>query len=144
MPNYSITGLNHLGLVVEDIEVAKEWFVKTLGFKVMEDRGELVFLLVGTDILAIKTPKMAVAKPEHGLESERDMTTRSGWQALDHYGFYAESPEQVDEFATMLKEKDIRILKGPYSRSDGRSVYFKDPCGNVGEYLFFDSNYRSK
>lgn len=135
--NFSIKGLNHLGLVVEDIELAKSWFVDRLGCQVIEDRGELIFMLIGSDVLALKTPRMAVAKPEHGLEKTRDMTTKSGWQSLDHYGFYANSPEEVDAFAEMLESENIEILKGPYSRSDGRSVYFKDPCGNVGEYLYF-------
>jgi len=132
---FSISGLNHLGLVVSDIGVAKKWFLETLGCQLVEDRGELVFFMVGNDILAIKTPAMAVAKPEHGAESG-SLTPSDGWQALDHYGFYAKSPEEVDEFAKYLREKEVHIIKGPYDRSDGRSVYFKDPCGMVGEYLY--------
>ena len=142
MANYSISGLNHLGLIVEDIEIAKKWFIDTLGFQVMEDRGELVFLMIGNDILAIKTPRMAVAKPEHGGESTSQ--EKGGWQTMDHYGFYAESPEQVDDFAAMLETNGIEILKGPYSRRDGRSVYFRDPCNNVGEYLYFNPEFENQ
>ena len=121
--------------MVEDIEQAKTWFCKQLGLKVLEDRGELVFILAGRDIIAIKTPQMAVKKPEHG--AEKDPKVRNdGWETLDHYGFYAKSPAEVDEFASFLKKEGVEIIKGPYDRSDGRSVYFKDPCGNVGEYLF--------
>ena len=133
---FSICGLNHLGLVVQDINVAKTWFLETLGCKLIEDRGELVFFLIGQDVMAIKTPAMAVAKPEHGEEADPS-AGRAGWQALDHYGFYAASPDEVDQFARYLQEKGIRIIKGPYDRRDGRSVYFKDPCGLVGEYLYF-------
>ena len=68
---FSICGLNHLGLVVQDIDVAKTWFLETLGCKLIEDRGELVFFLIGQDVMAIKTPAMAVAKPEHGEEVQR-------------------------------------------------------------------------
>lgn len=132
---FSISGLNHVGLVVEDIELAKNWFCQQLGLKVLEDRGELLFLLAGRDIIAIKTPQMAVKKPEHGAEKDHTSRTK-GWETLDHYGFYAKTPEEVDEFTKFLEQENIEILKGPYDRSDGRSVYFKDPCGNVGEYLF--------
>ena len=131
-----VTGLNHMGLVVEDIEVAKKWFGEFLELECIEDRGELAFYLAGSDILAIKTPKMAVAKPEHGMESDSG-PSKSGFQSLDHYGFYASSPEQVDRFAKKLNAANIKILKGPYDRSDGRSVYFLDPCKMVGEYLYF-------
>lgn len=134
--NFSIKGLNHLGLVVEDIHVARRFFTEVLGLKLILDRGELMFLLAGEDVIAVKTPKMAVSKPEHGGES-LDAKNKSGWQSLDHYGFYAASPEEVDAFAENLRRHNITILKGPYDRSDGRSVYFRDPCGNVGEYLYY-------
>ena len=133
-----VRGLNHLGLVVEDMEAARGWFVDTLGLAVLEDRGELLFLLAGDDVLALKTPRMAVAKPEHGGESiDLSCSARAGVQTLDHYGFYARSPDEVDRFAAYLERQGATLLKGPYDRRDGRSVYFRDPCGNVGEYLCF-------
>lgn len=132
---FSINGLNHLGLVVSDIYLAKDWFLNTLGMKLIEDRGELFFFLCGRDVIAAKTPNMAVSKPEHGAESLS--SDKSGWQSLDHYGFYASSPEEVDRFAEHISENGAKIIKGPYDRSDGRSVYFKDPLGMVGEYLYF-------
>jgi catechol 2,3-dioxygenase-like lactoylglutathione lyase family enzyme len=138
MKHSFIKGLNHLGLVVEDIEKAKSWFINTLQLELIEDRGEIVFLHAGKDIIAIKTPAMAVAKPEHGGESDYLKSgSKAGWQALDHYGFYAETPEAVDDFAEYIVKHGAKILKGPYSRSDGRSVYFRDPCGLVGEFLYF-------
>jgi len=140
MKKQFIKGLNHLGLVVEDISIAKSWFIDTLHLELIEDRGEIVFLHAGKDIIAIKTPAMAVAKPEHGGESDYLKSgSKAGWQALDHYGFYAESPEAVDEFSTYIVENGAKILKGPYNRSDGRSVYFRDPCGLVGEFLYFSN-----
>ena len=130
-----ISGLNHLGLVVEDITIAKNYFSEILGLEVLQDRGELVFYLAGQDVIAVKTPRMAVAKPEHGGEAIGE--SKAGWQSLDHYGFYADSAAEVDKMANHLKQHNIEILKGPYDRSDGRSVYFRDPCGNVCEYLYF-------
>ena len=80
--SFTIRGLNHLGIVVDDIRKAKNFFVDILGMKLVQDRGELIFLEAGKDILAIKTPAMAVNKPEHGGEP-KEFTTKSGWQALD-------------------------------------------------------------
>lgn len=136
--DFEIRGLNHLGLVVEDINVARHFFQDILGLKVLGDRGELLFLGAGRDVLAVKTPKMAVSKPEHGGEP-KDFSSRAGWQALDHYGFFAQTREEVDAFADHLKKHRIEILKGPYDRSDGRSVYFRDPCGNVGEFFYYET-----
>ena len=133
---FSIRGLNHLALVVKDIEVAKTWFIETLGLRLFEDRGDILFILAGKDIIAVKTPAMAVNKPEHGGEGSYAAADPSGWQTLDHYGFFAGSPAEVDAFAEHLRRHNLTILKGPYDRSDGRSVYFRDPCGNVGEYFY--------
>lgn len=134
----SIRGLNHMGLIVEDMQAARAWFVEALNLPIFEDRGELLFLWVGSDILAVKTPRMAISKPEHGDEKNRgEHLARDGFQALDHYGFYASTPEEVDRFAEHATRHGATILKGPYDRSDGRSVYFKDPCGLVGEFLYF-------
>jgi catechol 2,3-dioxygenase-like lactoylglutathione lyase family enzyme len=134
---FEIKGLNHLGLVVEDLVIAKKWFVDTLGMNVIEDRGELLFLSVGQDILAIKTPRMAAIKPEHGGEAASPQGSKSGWQSLDHYGFFAPSKDAVDAFASHVAQHGATLLKGPYDRSDGRAVYFRDPCGLVGEYLYY-------
>lgn len=135
--NFTISGLNHIGLIVEDIEIAKKWFIDALGLKIFEDRGELIFLLAGKDVIAIKTPRMAVSKPEHGAEQVQHFGIKEGWQTLDHYGFYAKHPDEVDEFADHIKKYGATIIKGPYDRRDGRSVYFRDPLGNIGEFLFF-------
>lgn len=135
VPGFHIGGLNHLGLIVEDMAIARKWFVETLGLPISEDRGELLFVHAGADVLALKTPAMAVAKPEHGGEAIGG--TKAGWQTLDHYGFYASTPQEVDAFAAHIVQHGAKILKGPYDRSDGRSVYFRDPCGNVGEYLYY-------
>jgi len=136
---FKITGLNHLGLVVEDIEVAKKWFVQTLRLELILDRGELLFLLAGEDVLAIKTANMAINKPEHGGEDIVGLQKgQSGFQSLDHYGFYASTPDEVDGFADHVVQHGAKILKGPYDRSDGRSVYIRDPCNNVCEFLYFN------
>lgn len=136
--NFKIMGLNHLGLVVEDIAIAKKWFVDTLKLELILDRGELLFLLAGKDVIAIKTAKMAINKPEHGGEDIEGLQKgKSGFQSLDHYGFYAQTPSEVDAFAQHVAENGATILKGPYDRIDGRSVYIKDPCNNVCEFLYF-------
>ena len=140
---FSISGLNHLGLIVEDMTLARRWFVDTLGLPVVEDRGELLFIHVGHDVLALKTPRMAVSKPEHGGETITASATKAGWQTLDHYGFFAASAKEVDHFATHISAHGATILKGPYDRSDGRSVYFRDPLGNVGEYLYYQPELRT-
>ena len=138
---FTISGLNHLGLIVEDISLAKQWFVDFLGLSLVDDRGELLLLKAGEDILAVKTINAAINKPEHSEQGVMGKK-RDGWQTLDHYGFYAKTPQEVNSFAEkLLLQTNAKIIKGPYDRSDGRSVYFKDPCGNVGEYFYYEPGF---
>ena len=37
-----------------------------------------------------------------------------------------------------MKAKGVPIDKGPYDRSDGRGIYFRDPDGYVLEIFYLD------
>ena len=125
-----VRGIGHIALVVEDLEKAKWFFGEVLQADVQVWRETQLLIHVGTDLIVAKLSKDAV-----------DTTRQQGeWgrQVLDHYGFMADSPSQVDSFAERLRKFGLHIEKGPYSRSDGRSVYFRDPFGNLVEYLWYN------
>ena len=124
-----VNGIGHLAIVVDDLSKAKWFFGEVLGATV-EAWGDTQLLVhCGQDLLVAKLAESAVdSGRQHGP---------MGRQVLDHYGFQASSPEQVDGFSAHLRKHNIEIVKGPYERSDGKSVYFRDPFGNLVEYLWF-------
>jgi catechol 2,3-dioxygenase-like lactoylglutathione lyase family enzyme len=115
--------------VVDDLVKAQWFFGDVLGADVEPWRATQLLIHVGPDLIVAKLSSDAVdARRQEGP---------MGRQVLDHYGFMADSPSQVDALANRLKEAGLEIVKGPYDRSDGRSVYFRDPFGNLVEYLYY-------
>jgi len=55
---------------------------------------------------------------------------------FSHFGFQAKSEKQVFTFTKFLRERKIKIIEGPYRRSDGASVYFLDPNGYTLEFFY--------
>ncbi|MFZ9520503.1 MAG: VOC family protein [Silvanigrellaceae bacterium] len=124
-----LRGLGHLALVVDDLEKAKWFYGEVLGADVEVWRGTQLLIHVGPDLIVAKLSSDAI-------DQERQ-SGPFGRQVLDHFGFMADSPSQVDALAKRLSESGLQIVKGPYDRSDGRSVYFRDPFGNLVEYLYY-------
>ena len=121
--------ISHLALVVDDLERAKWFFGDFLGCPFEVWRETQMIVRLGPSLLVAKLSKDAVDKDRQKGEFGR--------QVLDHYGFRANNPELVDAFAKRLVEEGLEIVKGPYDRGDGRAVYFRDPFGNLVEYLWY-------
>lgn len=124
-----LRGLGHLALVVDDVEKARWFFQEVLGADVRIWRETQLLVHVGPDLIVAKLSSDAVDTDRQKGEFGR--------QILDHYGFMADSPSQVDALAERVSSFGLEIVKGPYQRSDGRSVYFRDPFGNLVEYLYY-------
>jgi catechol 2,3-dioxygenase-like lactoylglutathione lyase family enzyme len=127
-----IRGLSHQAINVKDFEVSRKFYVDILGMDVLYRDAMHIFLKVGEaenfGILALLgTPKSGPAPV--------DPRERQG-SAYGHFGFRAGSSEEVFEFAEHLKANGVQIIKGPYTRKDGSSVYFLDPDGYTLEYLY--------
>ncbi len=64
--------------------------------------------------------------------------------SFEHFGFMVEEPDEVDRWDAKLRAHDVQIEKGPYERSDGRSVYFSDPDGHLLEIFWVDPSHTSQ
>lgn len=126
-----VRAIGHVALVVDDVEKAVWFFREVLEADVQIWRDTQLLIHLGDSLLVAKLAKDAV-------DTTRQQGQVLGRQVLDHYGFMADSPTQVDAFAVRLQHFGLEIVKGPYSRSDGRSLYFRDPFGNLVEYLWYN------
>jgi extradiol dioxygenase family protein len=124
-----VKGIGHLALVVSDVAKAKYFFEEVLGCKTQLWRETQLLVFLGSDILVAKLSKDAV-NSEHQLGE-------FGKQVMDHYGFQASCAEDVDLFFKHIEKHKLVIVKPPYSRSDGRAFYFKDPFNNLVEYFWY-------
>ena len=118
----SIRGIQHLNLTVRDL-VRSRSFYEALGFTVSFAKGETVWLEAGGDLLGLSLGEPPAVR------------------RFEHFGFIVDSNEDVDRWARELVAREVEIEKGPYDRSDGRSVYFRDPDGYLLEIFHLDPGF---
>jgi len=114
-----VKGLQHLNLRVADLARARA-FYEALGFEVAFAKGDTVWLAAGGDLLGLSEG----APPRE--------------PSFEHFGFIVDERAEVDRWAAQLRAHGIGPEKGPYDRSDGRSLYFRDPDGHLVEIFWLD------
>ncbi|MGF1671890.1 MAG: VOC family protein [Balneolaceae bacterium] len=123
------TGINHLTLRVNEIERARNFYENILGFELVRQMGQsmAVYRIGNEDTLVI-------------VEAETSYDPNSRDFRMDHFGFYLDSNEMVDEIAGYFRENEVTILSGPANRKRGRFVFVSDPDGNMIEFFHEQQN----
>ena len=116
-------GLRHVALNVFDLVACKNFYMDVIGMELdWEPDDNNVYLTSGYDNLALHR----VDKTERERASQR----------LDHIGFFVEKAETVDLWHDYLVQQEVAIVAKPKTHRDGaRSLYCKDPDGNVIQIL---------
>ncbi len=118
-------GIRHVALRVRDLRRSTDFYTRVLGFKVeWQPDKDNVYLTSGSDNLALHQAVAAPQIPEGAI-------------GLDHFGFIVAEPDEVDRWAGFLAEKGVELVQKPKTHRDGaRSIYFKDPDGNLIQLLY--------
>lgn len=119
------SGLNHITLRVNRINASKEFYGDILGFELIRTMGQsmAVYNVGNGDTLVI-------------VEAETSYDSTSRDFRVDHFGFYVDTPEEIDEIANYFRDKEVVILSGPANRKKGRFLFISDPDGNMIEFLY--------
>lgn len=123
------SGLNHITLRVNRINESKEFYGEILGFELVRTMGQsmAVYDVGNGDTMVI-------------VEAETSYDATSRDFRVDHFGFYVDSPEEVDELAKYFRDKEVVILSGPANRKKGRFLFVADPDGNMIEFFYEEGN----
>lgn len=128
MAKFNPSGINHITIRVNDIERAEEFYGDLLGFELIRKMGKSmsVYQIGEEDTLVL-------------VEAETSYDPASRDYRVDHFGFYLDSEDEVDELAEFFRENEVTILSGPANRKRGRFLFISDPDGNMIE-LFYDED----
>ena len=124
----SLRGLRHLALRVRDLDKARDFYQYVFGMKVVwEPDSQNCYLSSGTDNLALHEAADPAGPPQAPSPSN----------PLDHFGFIADAPQDVDAWAAWAAQNGVTILKAPRQHRDGSySCYLADPDGNTIQILY--------
>lgn len=125
MATFNPSGINHITIRVNDIERAEEFYGELLGFELIRKMGKsMAVYKVGAEDTVVL------------VEAETSYDPSSRDYRVDHFGFYLESSEKVDELADYFRENEVTILSGPANRKRGRFLFISDPDGNMIEFFY--------
>lgn len=118
-----VTGLDHIVLCVRDLNRTIAFYRDLLGMEPREERPGKWSLHFGTNKISLQD---ATAHPEIA----RDTIPGTG-------NFCVLTNEPIERLGAVLGEQGIEIVAGPDQRDGAtgpiRSVYFRDPDGNLVE-----------
>ncbi|MFC4619023.1 VOC family protein [Camelliibacillus cellulosilyticus] len=114
-----VTGFNHLTINIRHLETSLDFYHRKLGMTLVHRGKRDAYLEWGQAWMCLQ---------------ERPDFQRT---ARDHIGFdhvaFSINDDAFDSAVDDLKDRHIFIEKGPIIRGLGRSVYFRDPDGNLLE-----------
>jgi catechol 2,3-dioxygenase-like lactoylglutathione lyase family enzyme len=118
-----------------DLEKMKDFYVNTIGLQfISEEKGRHVFLKVGKSMLLIFNPKNTMVKSNSIFPIHGAITPPS----IVHFALEIEK-EDYENSKTMLNKNKIEIEKEIIWKKGTKSIYFRDPIGNLVEFITRDS-----
>lgn len=125
MPSPKVDRVIETGIYVEDLKAVREFYESVLGLEfVSEEKGRHVFLKAGKSMLLLFRAERTLKEsnlPPHGAAGSQ------------HFALQIKS-EDFDGWKGRLRQKDVRIEQ-EVTWSSSRSLYFRDPDGNLVELL---------
>jgi Lactoylglutathione lyase and related lyases len=113
-------GLNHLHLLVADVERSQRFYEQAFGMKELFREGpDMVFVgIPGTDHVVTLH------------RSEEPIEKRGG---IDHFGFQLESPEELSTAIAEVERAGGTLIRQGEHAPGAPYAYFADPDGHVFE-----------
>ncbi len=118
-------GIRHIALRVRDMAQSLDFYSHVLGMKVeWQPDPQNAYLTSGSDNLALHEVPEAAPDGQNA-------------PGLDHFGLLVSRPEDVDQWASVLEARGVKLLRAPRTHRDGaRSIYFRDPDGFLIQLLY--------
>ncbi|MBN3553336.1 VOC family protein [Fictibacillus nanhaiensis] len=117
----NVQGINHITIRVSNIKSSETFYLNVLGAKIVHKGNTDIYLDVGGVWLCLIEMKDAKPMDKNQI-------------GVDHVAFTV-SEEHFPKAVQLLRERKIKITRGPIKRGGGNTVSFNDPDGNEIEFF---------
>ena len=114
--------LDHVGLVVSDLERSLRFYCEGLGLELLRRSGPKADG-VSSAVLKVGTQEINVFCDPNGGPTQGE-----GAERIHHFCL-AMDGSHIDEVVAALRQAGIEVAKGPVQRRDGTSLFVEDPDG---------------
>jgi len=131
-----IKGLDHISIIVSDVDENLKFYRDVLGFNIVKDfydekeKARIVFLNMGNTMLELIAPD---ERPNKGEKADWENRKKGG---VEHIAFLVEDMDKIYEY---LKSKGIEFILGPLEFPEGKYGYFYGPDGVLLEVIWWKS-----
>jgi len=118
-----------------NLEVIKDFYIKTIGLEfISEEQGRHVFLKAGKSMLLIFNPENT--RSVSGNNKKFPFHGATTPPACIHFALEIEN-EDLENSMNILKQNGIDIeMEVSWAEKQGsKSIYFRDPTGNLVEFI---------
>lgn len=127
LPAPRVTRVMETCLYAEDLDAAQSFYGDVLGLRVLTREGDRhVFFVVGPSMLLIFNPEATRAEEELGPH---------GVAPGGPGQHYALEVDDLDAWRDRLADRGVAVEQEVTWPSGARSIYFRDPAGNLGELV---------
>ena len=121
--------LHIITLGVKDLEVSKQFYVETLGWKISRPQEGVAFFQAGGVVLALF--------PRDELAADATVSAKGSGFSGFSLAFNAQSEAEVDKIISDLKAKGVKMVKDPQKVFwGGYNSYFADPDDHLWEVAY--------
>jgi len=129
-----INGLLESALFVQELQRARDFYVRVLGLKIIQesDVGCVFMVAKGQLLLLVSEEKATVPSKTPGGEVPACLGRNAGSLGAGHIAFGVAETD-VDDWRNCLNRNGVEVLSEVVWERGGRSLYFRDPDGHLIE-----------
>jgi len=132
-----IKGLGEIVLRVNDMELMKNFYLKTIGLEVMNESKDFTFFKIA-DCVDGHTQTLALFAKHNPTAFDEELNAiLPGNTTLHHFALEIELRD-YEEILELCKKNNITYVTKIFEWVKWRSIFIKDPESNIAEFVCYD------